>query len=144
MSSVSGARKDTLLAAGNSGRFAVLDILVTGGSGELTKQDFMLCATLYGTTRVEDSEEDDTVLEVLDSVDAELGDLSSGWDGEVGVSGSTPATMVLSESLEVGAFEGAGSVLLNVFRTVGDIAERVSNRSPEHPTLPFPKVFGTA
>jgi len=51
---------------------------------------------------------------------------------------------VLSDSLEFGAFESAGSVLLNVFLTVGDIAERVSNRSPEHPTLPLPKVFGTA
>jgi len=46
MSSVNGARKDTLLAAGNSGRLVVVDILVTGGSGELLKHDLRLCATL--------------------------------------------------------------------------------------------------
>jgi len=113
------------------------------GSGELVRQDFRLCATLYGTTTADDSEDVEEADEVLDDVEAELGVLSSGWKGVVGVSGSGVATVVLIDNFELDGF-GAGNALMNVFRPVGVTAEIVSNRIEDDPTLLLVHVLDVA
>jgi hypothetical protein len=135
MSSVSGARKATFLAAGNIGLVCanVLLWIPALGSGLLVKIDVTLYASLYGTdvdnepivdTEVAEQAVDDVVSECSEAAgDNDLVSFALMLDvarlDNVGRLGLEPGTLTLGSS---------SCALLKVFRTVGDVAESVSSR----------------
>jgi len=134
ISSVNGAAKATFFAVGNIGFDCakVLREVVGFGNGLLVKIDVALYVSLYGTDVGNESVVEMELAEVvLDAVESRLSK-ATGED----------VTMSCEVMLEVARFDSVGRLgllpaalnrassscaLLNVLRTVGEVAERVSN-----------------
>lgn len=135
ISSVNGAAKATFFAVGNIG-FDCAKVLrcVDGrGNGLLVKIDVALYVSLYGTVVGNESVVEIELAEVvLDAVDSK-------WSKATGEDEMMSCAVVLEVArfdrvgrfaLLLAALNRASSswALLKVFRTVGEVAERVSNR----------------
>jgi len=137
ISSAKGWLNETRFVAGNIGRLFASDILrvSAGGIGLFLRTERRLCGCLYGILIIAESVEDKEVVEVAEieeaGVEAEVGVLFAASRDIIGVGISAFGGLGVDGPRTVGSY-----ALLNVFLTVGETAESVSNLRLEPEPLP--------